>query len=155
MIYTFLKSARRESDRLDGHHIAAPLSLLSKVPQSRDFPLTARLSCRGEAQSCRTHTILLAAGKHPALQAIDTCYCIYSYWLAGSQCIYTMQAENTTMKVRDIIRGASEKELLIPAKVCAPDKQGRIYVGVDHARKKGLLLFVALSDEEMAEIEGR
>ncbi len=59
------------------------------------------------------------------------------------------------MKVRDVIKGAGEKELLIPAKVCAPDKQGRIYVGVDYARKKGLLLFVALSDEEMAEIESK
>lgn len=59
------------------------------------------------------------------------------------------------MKVRDSLKAAGEHDLLIPPKICAIDKYGRMFAGIDNAGKRGLLLFVALSDEEMAEIEGR
>ena len=51
------------------------------------------------------------------------------------------------------MRSAGDHELLMPPKVCTIDKHGRIYAGVDYAKKKGLLLFIALSDEELAELE--
>jgi hypothetical protein len=57
------------------------------------------------------------------------------------------------MRVRDTMRSAGDHELLMPPKVCTIDKHGRIYAGVDYAKKKGLLLFIALSDEELAELE--
>ena len=53
------------------------------------------------------------------------------------------------MQVRDVLPGIENKYLLIDPKIRTIDKNGRIYLGVDHAHKKGLLLFVEVREEEL------
>jgi hypothetical protein len=53
------------------------------------------------------------------------------------------------MKVDEVAEEIGSREVIIPARVRTIDKHGRIYVGVDHAHKKGILLFVELKDGDV------
>jgi len=50
------------------------------------------------------------------------------------------------MKVRDAIKGLEDKDLIVPLKYRTIDKNGRLYMGVDHAHKKGLLIFIEVDE---------
>lgn len=54
----------------------------------------------------------------------------------------------TFMKLKDI-KDIGDRDILIPPQIRSVDKYGRIFVGIDNARKRGLLLFVELKEGDM------
>jgi len=51
------------------------------------------------------------------------------------------------MKLHEAIAGYLDSNLVAPPKIREIDKNGRLYIGVDHAKKKALVLLVEVESD--------